>query len=270
VLCFVFAKAQKQTIMYADTTKLEYIPGDSSTKGAARGLFRIGFGGVGFGYQYSHPNKGEFAIGYSMFTGAYSNVLIPIYSYSRAKKTTVGVKHVFTALGINAYHVKGQKVVDRNIIGLHGGVRYFYERAQLRSPLRLALYDHISKNDLFPYTGLAYMGGIGFFKTRSFKFSWEDNKGNEKTNSKFTTKTGVYFDFMYYPNLDFKLFNPLTNQMEPYTDFSKYGYLVHFETTKVASNKESYHGWGTIFQVAIGTGPNLSGIIGFVGFGLAF
>ncbi|MES2514762.1 MAG: hypothetical protein V4580_11485 [Bacteroidota bacterium] len=253
--------AQLKRAEFRDGTSVQYQVFDNTADKAKKGLIRIGFGAMGLGYQYVNPTKFEVSGGFSMFSGGYANLLYSFYSYKREKKINLTVKEVSGYRTSKRYYIKGEKSVTSNFIGLHVGARYFNEQIYLISPLRLVTNVLLEKK-MFPYTGTAVMGGIGKFKTSRMEYS-VNGEGRSYTN-----KTGIYLDVMYYASLKYDLYNPLSDAIEPYDDYSKIGFLFLMETSSTSTNKEGKHGWGTAFQFGIGKGP--AGLIGLIGIGLAF
>ncbi len=263
------AFAQVKSGVFKDGTEIQYEVIENTVKHASKSLIKIGLGTIGIGYQYVNPNKFEISGSFSLFSGGQASVLYSLYKFNRERNISLKVKEISGYRKTTSYLIRGEKVINTNFIGVHLGARYFNEKIYLNSLLRwLTEGAGILEKSMFPYTGVAIMGGIGKFKTSRMKYSVTETKTNAKSMRSFTEKRGIYLDLMYYPSIKYDLYNPLSDAIEPYDDYSKIGFLFLIDNSYISTLKEGRKGVGYCYQLGVGKGP--AGLIVLIGGGLAF
>lgn len=259
--------AQSKEVEFKDGTTLSYEILERTTDNAKRLMVRAAFGSIGLGIQYMKPDRFLIDAGASMYSGAYAGLVWGIWSGEKEKVHRFSVKEVDHISWSTSYLITNEKIVYTNLLGLHGGVRYFDERLHLKSPMQFIL-SKVRFKSVVPYTGSSFIGGLAYYRTGYIKYVVKEENSDVINLTKETNRFGLLFDLLYSPQLNYLVYHPLHDAMEQYDEYRKLGFLVTFDVNKTWSVSEGYSGWGSSWQLSAGYGP--AGFLWLVGMGFAF
>jgi hypothetical protein len=261
------AISQVKQAEFENGVKISYEVLENSTENAKHLMIRAGIGSIGIGAQYMLSDKMLIEGNMSMYSGANAGVIWGLKTNETTKPHSLAVKETSGSRSTTTYLVKGENIIFTDLIGIHGGLRYFSKELYLKSPVRYVT-DVMLERVIFPYTGAALVAGPAWYRTGHMKYVVKEKDMSVFETRKFTNRIGVIADIMYSPNMTYLLYHPLHDAIEQYDEYHKLGFLITIDRSTTSGAQEGGSGWGYCWQLSAGYGP--AGFLWMAGYGLTF